>query len=79
MAFLRNVHLLIVLLDALEMIVSRYLSRCLQCFVDLYSGPILEDLYESLQMRYPTIQFPPIPPRGTLKLEDVKKSKYFFN
>ncbi|CAN0414773.1 unnamed protein product [Pylaiella littoralis] len=50
-----------------------------QCFVDLYSGPILENLHESLQMRYPTIEFPPIPERGTLVLDDVKSSKYFFN
>eukprot|EP00752_Nemacystus_decipiens_P002243 g2126.t1 len=50
-----------------------------QCFVDLYSGLILEDLYDSLRMRYPTIDFPPIPERGTLTLEDVKDSKYFFN
>eukprot|EP00903_Cladosiphon_okamuranus_P015271 g14112.t1 len=50
-----------------------------QCFVDLYSGPILEDLYDSLRMRYPTIDFPPIPKRGTLKLDGVKDSKYFFN
>ncbi|CAM9263757.1 unnamed protein product [Scytosiphon promiscuus] len=50
-----------------------------QCFVELYSGPILEDLHESLRMRYPTIDFPPIPERGTLVLSDVKDSKYFFN
>lgn len=50
-----------------------------QCFVDLYSGPILEDLYESLRLRYPTVEFPPIPARGTLKLEEVKSSLYFFN
>ncbi len=50
-----------------------------QCFVDLYSGPILEDLYDSLRMRYPTLDFPPIPERGALVLDDVKDSKYFFN
>lgn len=50
-----------------------------QCFVDLYSGPILEDLHDSLQMRYPTIDFPPVPERGTLVLDSVKDSKYFFN
>ena len=50
-----------------------------QCFVDLYSGPILEDLYDSLRMRYPTIDFPPIPERGSLVLDHVKDSKYFFN
>ncbi|CBJ30655.1 mitochondrial DNA-directed RNA polymerase [Ectocarpus siliculosus] len=50
-----------------------------QCFVDLYSGPILEDLHDSLRMRYPTIDFPPIPERGTLVLDSVKDSKYFFN
>ncbi|CAN0553331.1 unnamed protein product [Ectocarpus sp. 12 AP-2014] len=50
-----------------------------QCFVDLYSGPILEDLHDSLRMRYPTIHFPPIPARGTLVLDSVKDSKYFFN
>ncbi|CAM9229176.1 unnamed protein product [Choristocarpus tenellus] len=50
-----------------------------QCFVDLYSQPILEDLHKSLCLRFPTIDFPPIPKRGTLDLEKVKNSRYFFH
>ena len=49
------------------------------CFVDLYSKPILEDLRESLVMRYPDVDFPPVPPRGKLDLEEVKNSTYFFH
>lgn len=50
-----------------------------EAFVDLYSKPILEDLLESLQLRYPSVEFPPIPNRGNLNLELVKESKFFFH
>ncbi len=50
-----------------------------ECFVELYSGPVLEDTRESLVMRYPDIEFPPVPKGGELKLEDVIDSKYFFH
>jgi DNA-directed RNA polymerase len=48
-------------------------------FVNLYSQPILEDLHESFVLRYPTAEFPPIPEKGDLDLEEVKSSPYFFN
>jgi DNA-directed RNA polymerase len=47
-------------------------------FVDLYSQPILEDLLALLEMRFPLLEFPPVPQRGELDLELVKKSEYFF-
>lgn len=50
-----------------------------ECFVDLYRRPILEDLHASLQARYPDVAFPPVPARGTLRLEEVKDSPYFFD
>jgi DNA-directed RNA polymerase, mitochondrial len=48
-------------------------------FVGLYSLPLLERFRDSLALRYPDIVFPPLPPRGTLDLEQVKQSKYFFS
>eukprot|EP00461_Guttulinopsis_vulgaris_P002282 UN02283 len=48
-------------------------------FITLYSQPILEDLRESFVLRYPTAEFPPLPERGDLDLEEVRKSSYFFN
>jgi DNA-directed RNA polymerase len=48
-------------------------------FVKLYSGPVLEDFREELCMKYPSVTFPPIPERGTLQLEDVMHSPYFFS
>lgn len=50
-----------------------------ECFVDLYSLPILENLKKSLEVRYPQVKFPPIPTRGNLDLELVKDSSYFFH
>ena len=48
-------------------------------FVEMHSGPILENLHSSIQLRFPTIQFPCVPPRGTLDLNQVFQSKYFFD
>jgi DNA-directed RNA polymerase len=48
-------------------------------FIHLYSGPVLEDLRESFVLRYPTAEFPPLPERGDLDLEEVRSSPYFFN
>jgi DNA-directed RNA polymerase len=48
-------------------------------FVDLYSQPILENLHESLSCRFPHLEFPPVPERGELKVQDVNDSPYFFN
>jgi len=47
-------------------------------FVELYQQPILENLHNSLSKRFPNVEFPPIPQRGSLKLENVLHSKYFF-
>lgn len=50
-----------------------------ECFVDLYRKPILENLRESLVARYPGVHFPEIPDRGTLDLDKVLDSPYFFD
>jgi DNA-directed RNA polymerase len=50
-----------------------------ESFVDLYHQPILENLRDSLVRRYPEVDFPPIPERGRLRLEEVLKSPYFFD
>jgi DNA-directed RNA polymerase len=47
--------------------------------VELYSQPILESLFDSLEMRFPEATFPPVPARGALNLNDVRKSEYFFH
>ena len=47
--------------------------------MNLYSKPILEDLLLQLQRRFPDITFDKIPRYGTLDIQDVKKSPYFFN
>lgn len=31
------------------------------------------------QTQYPEVEFPPIPPTGDLKLEEVSNAKYFFS
>ena len=49
------------------------------CFIDLYHKPILEDLRSALMEKYPHIEFPPIPARGDLRLEEVRESQYFFD
>lgn len=48
-------------------------------FVELYEQPVLESVLESCQKRYPTINFPPIPKRGDLDINEVVKSRYFFH
>ncbi|KAF7133322.1 hypothetical protein RHSIM_Rhsim09G0120300 [Rhododendron simsii] len=48
-------------------------------FVELYETPILEDLLESFQNKFPTLNFPPLPERGDFDLREVLKSPYFFN
>jgi DNA-directed RNA polymerase len=50
-----------------------------EAFVELYEQPILESLKESVEVRYPGVKFPEIPNRGSLDLNDVKESKYFFH
>ncbi|KAK6236004.1 hypothetical protein SCA6_011341 [Theobroma cacao] len=48
-------------------------------FVELYSMPVLENLFESFQTSYPSLVFPPLPERGNFDLREVLKSAYFFN
>lgn len=47
-------------------------------FVDLYEQPLLEQLKSTWELRYPDIEFPDLPERGGLDLNEIKKSKYFF-
>lgn len=56
------------------------MNECLrEAFVELYSMPLLEDLRDSLEMRFPEIDFPPLPERGTLDIQKVKESQFFFH
>jgi DNA-directed RNA polymerase len=48
------------------------------CFVDLYSRPLLAELKESWELRYPEIEFPELPELGNLDLNEVKSATYFF-
>ena len=48
-------------------------------FVRLYEKPILEELRDTLSMRFPAVKFPDLPERGTLDLREVLKAPYFFN
>jgi len=47
-------------------------------FVDLYTQPLLESLKESWEKRYPDLELPDLPERGTLDLNEVTRAKYFF-
>jgi DNA-directed RNA polymerase len=49
------------------------------CFIELYKKPLLEDLKNSLELRYPNIASPPVPGRGELDIDQVTKSRYFFH
>ena len=49
------------------------------CFIELYSYPVLHDLRDSLVMRYPHLDFPPVPRGGKLNLEVIRDSPYFFH
>jgi len=49
-----------------------------ECFIELYSQPLLQDLKESWELRYPEVEFPEIPELGNLDLKEVKDAKYFF-
>lgn len=54
-------------------------STLRRAFLDLYSQPILEQLNESFEMRYPHLEFPPLPPRGTLDIRKILEADYFFS
>ena len=49
------------------------------CFVHLYEYPVLDDFKDSLDMRFPDVEFPDIPKRGKLDIKVVKDSQYFFH
>lgn len=49
-----------------------------ESFIELYDQPLLEDLKRRWEMRYPSITFPDLPPRGDLNLNDVRSAPYFF-
>ena len=56
------------------------MNDCLrESFVMLHSEPLLEQLREYFQTRYPKVKFPPLPARGTLDIKEVLKSPYFFH
>jgi DNA-directed RNA polymerase len=48
------------------------------CFIQLYEQPLLERLKKSWEIRYPDIEFPDLPQRGNLDLNEVKFARYFF-
>lgn len=48
-------------------------------FIRLYSLPLLESFRSSLLLRFPSIKFPELPPRGMLDLNQVRDSTYFFS
>jgi DNA-directed RNA polymerase len=48
-------------------------------FVRLYSLPLLEQLRDSLRLRFPGLDIPELPGYGELDLELVRDSPYFFS
>ena len=50
-------------------------------FIELHSEPLLERLYEELKQKYPEIamELPPPPPPGSMDLQSVRDSEYFFS
>jgi DNA-directed RNA polymerase len=50
-----------------------------ESFIELYDFPILENLRESIQRRFPELQLPPLPKRGALDIQLVNRSRYFFH
>ncbi|SMG43711.1 DNA-directed RNA polymerase [Paraburkholderia susongensis] len=58
------------------------LRNCLRrAFVDQYSGEVLADFRNQLANQLPpelAAELPPLPPSGSLDLEDVMHSEYFF-
>ncbi len=41
--------------------------------------PLLEKLLEEFQQLYPGIEFPPVPPKGELDLDQLREATYFFS
>jgi DNA-directed RNA polymerase len=48
-------------------------------FVELYEEPVLEQFRESLADRFPGLDLPPLPPKGTFNLREVLDAEYFFS
>ena len=48
-------------------------------FVNIYSMPLLEKLKHDLERRFPDQNFPEIPKKGNLDLNEVLNSQYFFS
>ena len=46
--------------------------------MELHSEPLLQHLYDSFRQHYPEVVFREPPRQGTLNLEDVRRSTYFF-
>lgn len=57
-------------------VMNRYLR---EEFVELYSMPLLENLKESFETRFPSLKFDAIPGKGKLDLKEVLNSTYFFS
>ena len=56
------------------------LSRLLrEEFVSLYQQPILQTTRDDWQRRFPELRLEPVPATGTLQLQQVLDSPYFFN
>lgn len=49
------------------------------CFVQMHSRPLLEELRHSFRERYPKLDLPATPGFGSLQLEEVRNSPYFFS
>ena len=49
-----------------------------ECFIDLYTRPLLKEVRNNWAVRYPSITFPDIPEQGDLDLNDVRSAPYFF-
>lgn len=47
-------------------------------FIELYNRPLLDELKNMWEMRYPSITFPDIPESGDLNLDEVRSAPYFF-
>ena len=48
-------------------------------FIEMHSEPLLENLLAELQEKHPDITFPPLPIRGNLDLDSIRKATYFFS
>lgn len=56
------------------------LARLLrETFVAIYQHDWLGDLRAELTARYPHVEFPPVPPKGTFSVEEVLASPFFFS